>query len=124
MDATETMTMLALRRWLKFTKWVLLATTALYFILASLNVYMALDHNPQGESCRYVNEGEWYHLRLEGNPCRVTGYALLIFFATYAIPAIPTQGPFLILYYVLRRQSKRRMDMSAECYSSHSGEVP
>ncbi len=96
-----------LRPWLTFTNWALSTTSALFLVLASLNTYTALQHNSPEDSCRYVRKGEWYQLRLQGSPCRITRETLILFIVTYLVPAAPIQGPLFLLYYGLKRLSRR-----------------
>jgi hypothetical protein len=89
--------------WLTVFRWSLIGTTLLFLVAAGLNTYTAIDHNPQGEHCRYVEEGEWHHIRYEGYPCRLTMENVYLFLMTYLILAIPAQGPLLIARTLLRR---------------------
>lgn len=96
-----------IRYWLRLCNWALIGTTVLFGSLAALNLYGAVDHNPQGEYCRYVTEGEPYHLRLEGDPCRLTAMSAFTFFVTYLTPAVPMQGVLVVVWVALRRRLKK-----------------
>lgn len=96
-----------LQRWLKMVRWGLLVTTLLCLTYAILAVYAGIAHNTGGEACRYVGEGEFYHLRIYGDPCVITGHTVLMFFLAYGIPAIVLQPPLLIAWVVLRRRISR-----------------
>ena len=95
------------RRWLRLCKRALVGTTVLFVAIAAINLYGALTHNPQGEYCRYVTRGEPFHIMIEGYPCRLTRMSAFIFFATYAVPALPLQGPLLLAWFVLRQRLRR-----------------
>lgn len=95
------------RHWLRLCTWALVTTTVLFAAVATANLYGALTHNPQGEFCRYVPDGETFHIKIEGYPCRLTSMAALTFFATYAIPAIPLQGLLLTAWFILRRHRRQ-----------------
>jgi hypothetical protein len=90
--------------WMTVFRRSLIVTTLLFLALASFNVFTAIDHNPQGEHCRFVAKGEWYHLRLDGDPCRLTMENVYLFIVTYLVYAAPIQGPLLIVRAVMRRR--------------------
>lgn len=94
-------------RLLRLCKWALVGTTVLFVAIATINLYGALTHNPQGEYCRYVARGKPFHIMIEDYPCRLTHLSAFIFFGTYAVPAVPLQGSLFFAWFVLRRRLRR-----------------
>lgn len=57
---------------------IMSATLGLLAVIgAAGTIFLMFEHNPQGESCAYVEPGEPYHLVLENGPCRITSTAVV-----------------------------------------------
>jgi hypothetical protein len=80
-----------MRRWRPVTAYYLVI--AVMFALWTLaGIYMALDHNPQGEFCVYV-EGEPATWSSQGGPCNILWHEIGRFWLASAVVATP----FLLL---------------------------
>jgi hypothetical protein len=59
----------------------------LLLTLTSLMAYMAIDHNRDAAYCAYVEEGEFYHVHIHGQPCVLTSVVFEKLFL-YMIPCV------------------------------------
>jgi hypothetical protein len=80
------------RRWRLVTAYYV-SVVAIMVLWTSAGVYMALDHNPQGEFCAYVEEGEPANWSSQGGPCNILWIEIGRFWLASAVVATP----FLLL---------------------------
>jgi hypothetical protein len=78
---------------------------ALSFAAAWALIAAALDHNPQGEFCRYGDQGEQFApWSAQGSPCSPEWAHLAVYWAGLAAAALLVLGlPTILLVVVLRR---------------------
>jgi hypothetical protein len=85
------------RLWLgPWRRWIVIycgLVAGMFLLWGLAATYTALDHNPQGEFCAYVDEGEPANWSSQGGACRLRwGEIGLLWF----VLLVPT-APFLVL---------------------------
>ena len=73
------------------TYYVIVGVVLILWTLAG--IYMALDHNPQGEFCAYVEQGAPANWSSQGGPCNILWHEIGRLWLASAVVATP----FLLL---------------------------
>jgi hypothetical protein len=80
------------KRWRLVTAYYAVVV-AILVLWTSAGICMALDHNPQGEFCAYVEEGEPANWSSQGGPCNILWHEIGRLWLASAVVATP----FLLL---------------------------
>ncbi len=77
------------------------------FYVMIMHGYIGFVHNASGEYCAYVENGEAYHIVINGLPCLITGQMPMELAIIFIVMTAVIQGGIVIIRLLWRFASRR-----------------
>lgn len=90
-----------------YCKIYLRVSTVAVMLWSAFMVYVFIGDGKDGEFCDYTQDLNNYHIIVDGEPCLLQWYILFVFFYVVTIFLVPVQTPVWILFFLLKRCSKK-----------------